>query len=382
MTARFLIFVTVLLGVPAMAPASDTAPVRIPFVKGLTTVAVANSPVGDYETLRTITEINPKSYTMHRIGEAPADSGEGLIPIDLKRRVRAQDQLHSRNVRLEWHSTDRESMTGNVPGISCDVFQELRTKGTAQLTYISIGAVAGFGGQAGQLTGTVTVVDRKPVEMLVNRRTVLLPALHVQGDLQGDGVRERFDFHVVDDPDNPLMLRAGIKRSEGRILAIEYPLAADKLTRTLRTTEALELSGIYFAFASATLRTESDETLVQLAQALKAFPSWRFRIEGHTDAIGNDASNLTLSKRRAEAVRGALVTRFDVPAAQLTTDGYGEKRPRQTNDTDVGRARNRRVELVRVSSDESSPQVNETAAAQAAGTSACKFSGVTGQPTE
>jgi outer membrane protein OmpA-like peptidoglycan-associated protein len=360
--------------------ASDTVSPRIPFVKGLTTVAVANSPVGDYETLRTITEINPKSYTLRRVGEAPADSGEGLIPIDLKRRVRAQDQLHSRNVRIEWHSSDRESMTGNAPGISCDLFQELRTQGQAQLTYISIG-LAGIAA-TDRLTGTVTVIDRKPAEMLVNRQTVMLPALHVQGDLQGNGARERFDFHVLDDPDNPLLLSAGIKHSQGRIVAIEYPIDADNLTRTLRTTEVIELSGVYFAFASATLRTESDETLTQLAQALDAFPSWRFRIEGHTDSIGNDASNLALSKRRADAVRSALVARFGVPVEQLTTEGYGEKRPRQSNDTDVGRARNRRVELVRVSPDDSPPQTNKTAAALGVGGSACKFSGVTGRPTE
>lgn len=380
MTARFLLVATVLLGGPLGVLASDSEPVRIPFVKGLTTVAVSNSPVGDYETLRTISDITGSGYTLHRVGEAPADSGEGLIPIDLKRRVRAKDQLHSRDVRIEWHSSDRESLTGNVPGISCDLFQELRSKGKAELTYVAIGTVDGIQRKPDRLTGMMTVVDRKPFQMLVNRETVSLPALHVQGDLQGEHSRERFDFHVVDDPDNPLMLRAGIRGSQGRITAIEYPVAADNLTRVLQTTEALELSGIYFAFASANLRAESDDTLVQLAQALKAFPSWRFRIEGHTDAIGSDASNLTLSKSRAEAVRGALVSRFGVPASQLTTEGYGEQRPRQTNDTDVGRARNRRVELVRVSSDASSPPIKKNATALDAG-SACKFATASSQST-
>jgi len=371
---------TTLLATSAVALETDPPVARIPFVNGLTTIAVSNSKVGDYETLRTIKNITGTGYTLHRIGEAPADSGEGLIPIDLKRRVRGQDQLHSRDVRIEWHSSDRESMTGNVPGISCDVFQELRGKGQADLSYVVIGGVGGFGAAPDRLTGTVAVIDRKPFETRVNRRTVLLPALHVRGELKGSNSRQFFDFHVLDDPDNPMMLRAGINGAEGRLLGIEYPLPADELTRTLETTEAVELSGVYFAFASANLRAESDDTLTQLAAALSSLPGWRFRIEGHTDAIGSDASNLTLSQRRAEAVRSALVTRFGVPTAQLTTEGFGEKRPRETNDTDAGRARNRRVELVRVAADGAAPATAKAIVRDAG--SACKFSGVASQATE
>ena len=74
---------------------------------------------------------------------------------------------------------------------------------------------------------------------------------------------------------------------------------------------------------------------------------WRIAIEGHTDNVGTDAYNQDLSTRRAAAVKSALVTDFTVAASRLTTAGFGEGRPRETNETIAGRARNRRVELVR-----------------------------------
>jgi OOP family OmpA-OmpF porin len=70
-------------------------------------------------------------------------------------------------------------------------------------------------------------------------------------------------------------------------------------------------------------------------------------VEGHTDNIGTDAANLDLSRRRADAVRQALTSRYRVDAAKLTAAGFGAARPKEPNDTAEGRARNRRVELVR-----------------------------------
>jgi outer membrane protein OmpA-like peptidoglycan-associated protein len=71
------------------------------------------------------------------------------------------------------------------------------------------------------------------------------------------------------------------------------------------------------------------------------------RPAAHTDNIGGDASNLTLSQPRSQAVRAALVERYAIDAATLTTSGFGASQPKATNDTIEGRARNRRVELVR-----------------------------------
>jgi outer membrane protein OmpA-like peptidoglycan-associated protein len=70
-------------------------------------------------------------------------------------------------------------------------------------------------------------------------------------------------------------------------------------------------------------------------------------VEGNTDNIGGDAYNLDLSKRRAAAVKEALVTQYHIAADRLSTNGFGASHPIETNDTLEGRARNRRVELTR-----------------------------------
>jgi OmpA-OmpF porin, OOP family len=115
--------------------------------------------------------------------------------------------------------------------------------------------------------------------------------------------------------------------------------------------------------------------LSELARVLKSHPDWRFRIDGHTDAIGSDATNLDLSQQRSAAVRTGLVEKFGVPAAQLTTQGLGESKPVDSNEAESGRARNRRVELVRLdASGVATPGKNVAVEAQKAG-SACRFGG-------
>lgn len=321
----------------------------IPFAPGLTVVSVVTGPTGDYEAVRTVAAVTDKGYRLTTSGEVPADDGNGFISLSHVRNVRTADQLHSRNVRLTWHSSDRENMTGNVPGISCDVFSELHRTGKSQLTYLNVTAMAGFAITRSKLRGTVSVVDRKPYSVLVNRVRVALPALHVAGTLSDEESRETFDIQVSDDPDNPLLLRARFEKNELRVTSIEFPLAGNQLEHQLATAQSVELSGIYFKFGSAELRPESDALLSQLAGVLKSHTDWKFRIDGHTDSVGSDAANLQLSERRSAAVRVALVERFGVTAGQLTTRGLGETQPKESNDTDSGRARNRRVEFVRLS---------------------------------
>jgi outer membrane protein OmpA-like peptidoglycan-associated protein len=87
--------------------------------------------------------------------------------------------------------------------------------------------------------------------------------------------------------------------------------------------------------------------LAEIARVVQQNPSWSLAVEGHTDNIGGDASNIDLSKRRAAAVKQALVARYRIDGQRLQTNGYGASRPKDTNDTIEGRARNRRVELVK-----------------------------------
>jgi outer membrane protein OmpA-like peptidoglycan-associated protein len=105
--------------------------------------------------------------------------------------------------------------------------------------------------------------------------------------------------------------------------------------------------GFYFDFAGAVIKPESEPVLKAIAGVMEKHPAWKLNVEGHTDNIGGDEYNLELSKQRAAAVKAALVARYHVAADRLATAGYGASRPKDTNDTLEGRARNRRVELVR-----------------------------------
>ena len=115
----------------------------------------------------------------------------------------------------------------------------------------------------------------------------------------------------------------------------------------LAKKEVAEIYGIYFSFNSADIRPESERVLKEIAGVLDTHPDWKLRVDGHTDGIGNDAANLDLSRRRASAVKDALVKRYGSDGRRLSTGGYGESVPQATNETPEGRARNRRVELRR-----------------------------------
>jgi len=106
----------------------------------------------------------------------------------------------------------------------------------------------------------------------------------------------------------------------------------------------LVLHGVNFEFGSAKLTADSATTLDSVAASLLAWSDVRVEVEGHTDAVGADAFNLKLSQSRAEAVRDYLVAK-GVDASRLVAKGYGEKQPVADNNTDEGRAKNRRVEL-------------------------------------
>jgi outer membrane protein OmpA-like peptidoglycan-associated protein len=107
--------------------------------------------------------------------------------------------------------------------------------------------------------------------------------------------------------------------------------------------------GILFDVNSSKIRPESTPTLDEIARMLEAHSALRLAIEGHTDATGDDAHNLSLSERRAAAVRDHLVEAHGIDAGRLEAKGLGETKPAGDNGTPEGRQNNRRVELVRLS---------------------------------
>jgi OmpA-OmpF porin, OOP family len=120
-------------------------------------------------------------------------------------------------------------------------------------------------------------------------------------------------------------------------------------TRSKLITEGkLVTRGIQFESGSDKVKPESYGTLKEIATVLKENPTVRVKIVGHTDSDGEEATNLDLSKRRAEAVKKALTTEFGIDAGRLETDGKGESAPTDVNTTSVGKANNRRVEFIKL----------------------------------
>jgi len=109
--------------------------------------------------------------------------------------------------------------------------------------------------------------------------------------------------------------------------------------------EIFRLSGVYFGFDKSTLTQAGKDTLEAAVKYLNANPGAKVEIQGHTDSIGTDAYNRSLSDRRATAVMKHLRSR-GIDAARMTTKGLGESEPVADNGTKAGRALNRRVVII------------------------------------
>ena len=119
-----------------------------------------------------------------------------------------------------------------------------------------------------------------------------------------------------------------------------------EMKKQLASEGRVRVYGILFDLDSAVIRTESKPVLDEVLGLLRGEPDWKLLIEGHTDATGGDAHNQTLSQQRADSVKAYLVA-AGIAAGRLQTQGYGESKPVADNATELGRAQNRRVELVK-----------------------------------
>lgn len=106
--------------------------------------------------------------------------------------------------------------------------------------------------------------------------------------------------------------------------------------------------GITFDVNSDKIKSESFATIKEIAQVLKDNPTVKIKVVGHTDSDGDDKSNLDLSKRRAASVKNSLVKDFSIDGARIETDGKGESEPIAKNDSGVNKAKNRRVEFIKL----------------------------------
>jgi outer membrane protein OmpA-like peptidoglycan-associated protein len=350
-----------------LLPAAAAAQTRIPLCPGLTYVGSVSGPGGDYEPIIKVEAVTARAVELSY--SAQRQTSSGILNNNTKRTVLLED-LANATLEAPWFSP---TMARTIPGTTAMGPSRAVLRGLKRGDTVRLGILTEDGSNlparrdvhpnAYEDVGTYPLhrVEPQPVmvPVTVNGEKVALPAIHVAGVY----FNEHTELFLLDDEDNPMSLGSrtttlgGGPPSGSHAVKITFrcggsstrlpETAADRLERSLRETGRAEVYDIYFDFNSDRIREESDSTLQDIVTVLKRHPEWKLSIEGHTDSIASDRFNLELSQRRAAAVKTALARNYAVDAGRLTTAGYGESRPVDRNDTPEGRARNRRVELVR-----------------------------------
>jgi outer membrane protein OmpA-like peptidoglycan-associated protein len=373
-------FTSLLLSVGVFAGPSEDK--HIPLCPGLIIVTAISQKEGDYESIKTITSLDGDKVQLNYSAEIPPEKiGNALRvrKLDATRVIRFSDlagatkyeQIYGQNIPAEMPGT-------TAIGVSSAVLSSLKTKGEAELVMFDIppalpGAPSKISADLRQHpnvfdymeTYKLRRVENTPVTvpLIVNDSRTQVPVIHSTG--RSDYYGYKAEFFILDDANNPLALKwrlgigagtganAGGDRDTLEVVKISYHCSApaasqSRLERALAETGHADIYSIYFSFDSDEIREESESTLREIGGIMRRHPDWKLSVAGHTDNIGGDAPNLDLSKRRATSVKNALVSRFAVNVGRLSTEGYGRSRPVDTNETEEGRARNRRVELVKL----------------------------------
>ncbi|MFM2421652.1 MAG: hypothetical protein RL291_182 [Pseudomonadota bacterium] len=197
------------------------------------------------------------------------------------------------------------------------------------------------------------------------------PVAHVMGDplamprLDGDYVHNQFGsqgrylYATLEQPTGLVHVAIGfgssstssyavvrvVETKEFKAGKIEF-VGVKEIREVLTKTGSVDLYGILFDHDKDTLKPESRRTIAEISKLLVQTPNLKLEIVGHTDSTGNEPYNLDLSNRRAARVVETLVREFGIAAERLSARGAGQSQPVAGNETDAGRAKNRRVELV------------------------------------
>lgn len=240
--------------------------------------------------------------------------------------------LANRNQPESWQSADSRFTFTVAPGADASVSGIERTKDGV--------------GEASSNTNTKKFTDKiKPIHVAVWR--------------QKERVRVYFDEEKVWDLPKAMSLTAKYNAVvywlQGTGEGVSYYMSNLRLavgapdTRNKLLTEGKWVThGILFDVNSANIKSESYGTIKEIATVLKENADVKVKIIGHTDADGDDKSNMDLSKRRATSVKEFLTKEFSIDETRMETDGMGESKPVDKNDTPAGKANNRRVEFVKI----------------------------------
>lgn len=192
----------------------------------------------------------------------------------------------------------------------------------------------------------------KPSELQIRRN--FENAVRAQGGTVGPTDKGRQTLKLVKDGQElwveltaEFTGKYGLTIVERKAMAQDVVANADALAGDLKATGHVAVYGILFDTGKAELRPESAQALGEVVRLLQADPGLRLHVVGHTDSVGSPESNLKLSQERAEAVLKALVRQHGIAADRLRPFGNGPFAPVASNEEEEGRAKNRRVELVK-----------------------------------
>ena len=139
----------------------------------------------------------------------------------------------------------------------------------------------------------------------------------------------------------------GIHLVEKQAMNQDVVADASSFAKSIKESGKVAVYGIYFDTGKATLKPESKPTLLEISKLLNADPNLKLYVVGHTDNTGIFDANMKLSMDRAASVVNALLSQYSVNTARLHACGDGPTSPVASNDTEEGKALNRRVELVK-----------------------------------
>ena len=348
-------------------------PPRIALTAGLTIVQTLHGPGYERESQIAIAELSDAGVRYVWRGVEVNGAGDTLA-FSVPQIVGTADLASAARVHMfteiNWSPSGPHRVDGTLRGpaenpgytawsLSGDVYRQLRANGSAPISIMSAERItnsplAGLGVVHARdvpvrWRGTLTRVAAEGFPLLMDGRRVTVPALRLRGQFTATRGRTwEPEMWVLADSTHPLLLRVNNGKNIMQVVRIDRAAASiGVLERSLDSECRVELPGIYFGFNSAVLDSASDATIARVATMLARHPQWTITLEGHTDSIGGAQSNQLLSQRRAEAVRARLTTHMTGGARTIHAVGYGASRPREPNTTIEGRARNRRVELVR-----------------------------------
>jgi len=354
--------VLLLVAFPGALHSAQKPVLPLPPKGGLSMVQTLTTPTGDRESVHTIQEAGATGlrWTWNLVEVTGGDTiRQSFRYAEFDADIRESSRL--------WVFHDANS-TGEHPGytmhsISRAVYRRLRSAGTDSIQVMALesrdlgplGALGGFGRSASPVRwrGTIALATPAPVQfpVLVNGQRVSVAALHLRGQLAFRDRKWTPEIWILADSAYPMMLRwVGAAKETSNVLQtirIDFPTESTVIEGLLAKECRAELPGVYFAFNSAVLDSTSHRAIASVAALLSKNKDWAITLEGHTDSIGSAAANKTLSEKRVGSVRDRLVNAHGVAPARLRTAGMGSMKPREPNTTIEGRARNRRVELVR-----------------------------------